>query len=121
MSKKRCYGLLVRLTGLAAVLALGFVGCETVDTNTGITLTPASANLTGVGAATTFTAAATDPTRVLLPPLVWTASNPEIGDVTGRGLTGAYVSRGVPGSNVITVRDQGGAEGIAVVTQQAAP
>lgn len=100
-----------------AVCLLGPLGCETTDTNNSITVTPSQVDLIGVGASVSLTATATDPARALFLPLVWTASNPNIGDVTGRGVTGVYVSRGGIGANVITVRDQGGAQGIAVVTQ----
>jgi len=107
-----------------AVCLMGLLGCETTDTNNSITvMTPEGATavtLSGVGASVSFTATATDPTRPLFLPLVWSASNEGIGNVTGRGVTGVYVSRGAIGANVITVRDQGGAEGIAVVTQTAA-
>ena len=103
-----------------AVCLLGLLGCETTDTNNSITVTPSQATLSGVGASVSLVATATDPTRPLFLPLVWTASNEGIGNVTGRGVTGVYVSRGGIGANVITVRDQGGAKGIAVVTQTAA-
>jgi len=121
MSRVRSYSLVACLAVPAVLLAFVVGGCETAETNTAITITPGSVVLTGVGASVAFTATAVDVNRPLFLPLVWTASNPEIGNVTGEGVTGVYVSRGGVGSNVITVRDQAGASGIAVVTQQAAP
>jgi hypothetical protein len=61
----------------------------------------------------------TNSTTSLALPLVWTASDAALGGIkSSAGVTAIYQSTGKVGNNVITVRDQGESEGIAVITQQ---
>jgi hypothetical protein len=51
-------------------------------------------------------------------PLEWSVSDPSLGDITAQGRdTAVYVRTSKRGSNTIKVRDQGDAEGVAVVNQ----
>ena len=115
------YGSLAACVVLA-IVGLGLVGCEDVHTSgQAITVTPSSQALgASSGETAVFTASAATNATLFLP-LVWSVSNPSLGSISGRGgLSAVYTSTGRTGGNTITVRDQGEAEGVASVTQQAA-
>lgn len=118
-----CGLLLVASVAVAAVL---LVGCETGGASASLTVDPSSVDLTGAAtnsATFTFTVvASTNDTvtglRPLSLPLTWTVSDPSLGSiVTSAGLSAGYVPTSLSGVNVITVRDQYGAEGVATVAQ----
>lgn len=105
---------------LAAVLVMG-PGCETTDSqDTALTVSASpSGELTGVGATATLTASTGSTNTVLQLPLIWTVSDSNLGVVkSSAGLTAVYESKGPVGNNVVTVRDQGEAEGIVVINQR---
>lgn len=104
---------------LAAALFIG-VGCETTEsTDTVITVTPASPELEGALATQTLTASTASSNAVLALPLVWTVSDTSLGNIqASAGLSAVYTSTGKTGNNVVTVRDQGQAEGIATIIQR---
>ncbi|NQU40777.1 MAG: hypothetical protein HQ523_12555 [Lentisphaerae bacterium] len=88
----------------------GVINHVSVD---GLTVTPDSALLRGTGALVQFTVSS-DPGVAL--PLVWSNSNPGLGSFATVGGYGAvYMSAGQPGLDIITVSDQLGAQGTAIV------
>ena len=105
--------------GGAALMA--WTGCETTtsqDTALTVSASP-SGELTGVGATATLTAGTGSTNTVLQLPLIWTVSDSNLGVVkSSAGLTAVYESKGPVGNNVVTVRDQGEAEGIVVINQR---
>lgn len=111
-------GLMVGMALLAVAMVAG-MGCETTETTeTVITVSPGSATLHGGLATTNLTASVSENTTLALP-LVWSVSNPALGNIQGSsGLTAVYTSTGRAGNNVVTVRDQGQAEGIATIVQR---
>lgn len=105
---------------IATVVALAVVGCETTESASDaivVTVSP-STELTGSLATATLTVNATTNSALALP-LVWTVSDPNLGTIrASSGLTAVYQSTGRVGNNVVTVRDQGRAEGIATIVQR---
>ena len=114
-----------RLGLLSCVLALALMGsaawlcgCESSTTNAGITVTPASiSGTTANGGLVQLTASSAGGTNnVLYLPLEWSVSDPGLGHmVESHGYDAVYQSNGHPGNNIITVKDQGTSEGVAVV------
>ncbi len=109
---------------IACVMVLGIawfcgLGCETTESSdTVITVTPASPELKGSLAIQTFTASGVASNELALP-LIWTVSNPNLGVIRSTaGLSAVYESTGKVGNNIITVRDQGQAEGMATAIQR---
>ena len=103
---------------IAGLVAMHMItGCESSTTNASISVSPSSKTLTaGDDPHVVFTA--TGSTNLYLP-LVWSVSNESLGHIAGSGGNDAvYVSNGTHGDNVITVKDQGVSEGVAVVSQQ---
>lgn len=106
--------------GMIAAMALFcWVGCETTESaNSVIAVTPSAPELQGRLATQTFTAEGTAENELALP-LVWTVSDPNLGVIRSTvGLSAVYESSGRVGNNIITVRDQGQAEGLATVVQR---
>ncbi len=107
---------------VAGWLGALMVGCEaTGTTESAISITLSSSSISGKGAVTLTAASAggTNGTSGLALPLVWTVSDPALGGIkSSAGVTAIYESTGKRGNNAITVRDQGEAEGVAVVSQQ---
>ncbi len=113
---------------LALFVIIGMIGCETTDGTSGLSISPSEAVLTNgarsvtfvVGSISTDTNGDTVVTgaRELSVPLVWSVSKPSLGHITAiAGNKAVYEKTGGHGVNVITVRDQYDAEGIATVTQ----
>lgn len=105
---------------LTTAFAICFViaGCETTERDMGITITP-SAIVVGDNASISLTASQATEDQTLLLPLDWWVSNPELGTiVASSGYTAVYVSKGVAGVNIIGVRDQRNAKGVASITQE---
>ena len=112
MRKTSALLVLLVIAGLAAIHLLA--GCESSTTNASITVSPSSeARTAGSDSLILFTA--TGSTNLYLP-LEWSVSNESLGRIVeSSGNSAVYESNGTPGNNVITVRDQGVAEGVAVV------
>jgi hypothetical protein len=122
MTMKTRNAWLLGMAVIAGVVGVVLTGCETTESaDSAITITLSSSTITNK-AAVTMTAAAsggTNSTTSLALPLVWTASDAALGGIkSSAGVTAIYQSTGKVGNNVITVRDQGESEGIAVITQQ---
>ena len=100
------------IAGLAAIHLL--TGCESSTTDANITVSPSSETRTaGSDSHILFTASGS--TNLYLP-LEWSVSNESLGHIVeSRGDEAVYESTGTPGDNIITVRDQGVSEGVAVV------
>ncbi|MDF3131220.1 hypothetical protein P0Y35_18595 [Kiritimatiellaeota bacterium B1221] len=102
-------------------LALAFTACETSSaggSEKAITLDPASVTLDGDGLSTVFTASSSAEDTELALPLEWSVSNAALGTfISTGGLSAVYQSTSLLGSNAITVKDQSGAEGVALVYQ----
>lgn len=126
-----------RVLSVAAIaVAVGcLIGCETTDEwDTSLTVTPSSRTLqtypssvtfvvsggTGSVGATGTTSEVTSATLGALSlPLTWSVSNPTLGGiVTSGGNQAIYTRARRDGINIITVRDQYGAEGYATVNQE---
>ncbi|MFU8780668.1 MAG: hypothetical protein ACNA71_06545 [Kiritimatiellia bacterium] len=108
---------LVVVTVLVAFLA---AGCEKTITASSLDVTPASADITVRGAVSLQASipVADRETRALYYPLEWSVSNGGIGSIREvAGDSAVYVAGNRSGVNTIVVRDQSGAEGVAVVTQ----
>jgi len=101
------------------------VGCETETTDTGlkVEVTPEE-NVNG-GFLLTVTGLTNDESTnsVVYMPLTWTVSNPSIGNIRVQGgYSATYESTGAFGQNTVTVRDQAGREGLALlVTESPTP
>ncbi len=109
--------------GLVGMVAMWLIttGCEKADLNgeNALVVTPGETTLSSVNQIVTLTvsAAATN-TRPIIQPLSWSVSDDSLGDiVSAAGLTAVYLSSQKAGNNIITVRDQQDAVGIAVVVQ----
>jgi hypothetical protein len=113
---------------LAAALLCGtLTACEETEQGTAISVTPDTAVLTGSGDSIVFTATpavdglVTNGVDSLFLPLEWEVSNPDIGKIQrSGGYSAVYESNGRVGQNFITVRDQAGSEGVALVEQRRA-
>ncbi len=111
--------------GVAVVMmvmsALVWTGCESTGGMDGVGLSPASATLgtssTNSSSAVVFTAQLHGGSLSL--PLAWRVSNTALGNiVSASGSNATYqANSGKTGDNVVTVTDQYGNEGSAVVTQ----
>jgi hypothetical protein len=113
---------------LIGVLALALVvvgavflvtSCENVQTaqDSVLNVNPAMLVVTGRVVAT-FSVSTLNTNGQLYLPLEWTVSDPELGTIDhSDGLTAVYMMNDRVGVNTITVRDQAGASGLAVVDQ----
>lgn len=92
-------------------------GCEKGDTQS-LGVSPGNATI-GWNVAR-YTLAVVSGARDLSLPLEWTVTNPALGHILhSSGYYATYAQTGEVGVNTITVRDQYGTEGFAVVTQVA--
>ena len=111
---KRC---MLGLVGIGTMLALVLTGCEE-GTSRALSISPSFALLQGGSNTVTFVVT-TNTTQALSLPLEWSVVNPALGSIVARAGYGAtYAANGNPGDNVIVVRDQYGAEGMATVRKQ---
>ncbi len=100
-------------------------GCESSSTDTAInvylqnTENSTATVIAGQRQTVYFVATARETgtgTNTLYFPLHWSVDHPDLGTIkASAGNTAAYESTGLRGNNVITVKDQAGREGIAVV------
>ena len=104
------------IAGLAGVV---IVGCEsTKTTDNVITITPANPTLTNDYQTVMFTASANGTNTSLVLPLSWSVSNPERGTISASGsMMAVYQGTRLGGENMVTVRDQGDNEGVAIVVR----
>ena len=107
--------LLIAILGLAAAT----ISCDLSDTGdasqNSLNISPRSTNILTQSSAL-FTVAVSTNQNVVLP-LVWSVDNPTLGRiVSAAGQSAIYQSSTHPGSNTITVRDQGDKEGLAQIT-----
>ena len=112
----------IRFVRLGAIcLTALFLGCEGSPpggSEMAITVDPSSTTIAGIQAVV-FTAASAVADEDLALPLEWSVTNAALGDfINDGGLSAVYQSTAQLGSNAITVRDQRGAEGVAVVYQE---
>ena len=107
---------------LAVALPILFLGagCERTATDRGLAVTPSDARVVW-REAITFTATlpeGADQDREILYPLEWSVSDPTMGTLrSAAGDSVVYVAARRSGANSVSVRDQGGAEGVASITQ----
>lgn len=101
------------------LLALGLAGCEPDDDDVRgeLEVVPSDTDLTGGTKGIVLTAVVGEDTNPIIYPLEWSVAYPYIGDVVAQSAASAVYLHTSPyaGGNVITVRDQIGREGIAVV------
>ena len=106
--------------GVAVLVLLGAAGCEKAVTGRALEVTPPGAVVAPRGSVrlTAGIPEAEKESRQLYYPLVWTVSNPSLGFMRdAAGDSAVYEAYNAEGVNTVAVRDQGGAEGIASVTQ----
>ena len=104
-----------------AYLLIAHSGCESTDGTSGLTITPAESTLSGSSNSVVLTVSSETNSnlRVLSLPLEWSVSNPGLGSINARGgYSAVYVRNTGSGANVVRVKDQYGAEGIATVQQK---
>lgn len=106
---------------MVALTAGVWTGCESAGNTDGVSISPSGVTL-GVGAtngasSVVFTALVHDSLAL---PLTWSVVNASMGTiVSASGSNATYMAyTGKTGNNVITVQDQYGNKGSAVVTQQ---
>ncbi len=105
----------VGLVAMPILAALIITGCEDRNTGADIAVTPQSTSLTGRGS---VALTADDADGTIVYPLTWSVNNPALGSVIGSGGASAiYESNGKIGSQAVTVIDDTGREGVAVVEQ----
>ncbi len=98
-----------------AIAAAMFTGCEDRNTGANITVTPQSTTLAGRGS---VALTVEDPDGTLVYPLKWSVSNSALGAVVGTGGgTAVYEGNGNIGTQSVTVWDDTGMEGVAVIEQ----
>lgn len=132
-TKHTLAAVLTGTVGLACFLVL--IGCETASTNADvavIVVEPEVSYIEGAGTGVLLKASAqafapddagqpigtTNKLEGLYLPLEWRVSDTSLGLIAETVANSAvYVSLGPQGANVITVRDQAGNEGIAIVNQ----
>jgi len=116
---KRPFSGLAAVVLVAGVLAglLVWSGCDE-GTGRSLTVEPATVTLGGTTNAVIF-AVASNSLRELSLPIVWEVANPALGNIAvSEGASARYVGTALRGINVVTARDQYGAEGFATVNQQ---
>ncbi|MEI6514741.1 MAG: hypothetical protein WCO77_02080 [bacterium] len=104
-------------------MALGMwvlTGCDSAEGVDGVGVSPAAVTLggsaTNATTAVVFTAQVKD---ALALPLEWSVSSPALGIIISHsGSNATYKANAATGENIVTVRDQYGNEGSAVVTQE---
>lgn len=104
------------MAGCLAALVL-IPACEDADGTTALTVTPSRAELRAGTNSVVFTVESNN-LRELSLPLEWSVDNPGRGEIFGSGgYSAVYRVRSGNGVNIVRVRDQYGAEGIATVEQ----
>ncbi len=121
MNNNRCGNWLCLVALFGFISAIG-LGCERVEGDRGLLVSPSNARLAW-SEAITFTATlpeSADSDRAVLYPLEWSVSDPTMGSLRSAGGDSVvYVAGRRSGANSVVVRDQGGAEGVASITQTA--
>jgi len=105
---------------MMAMAALIWTGCESAGGTGGIGLTPSSVTLGGSSSnATSVVVFSAQVNGALALPLEWRVSNSDLGNILSySGSNATYrANTGKTGENVVTVTDQYGNEGSAVVKQ----
>jgi hypothetical protein len=117
MKKYSFIGVSVVMMVLAAWV---WTGCESAEGTSGVGLTPSSVTLGGASSNTSSVAVFTANASGLALPLAWRVANPALGNIiSASGSNATYrANAGAKGDNVVTVSDQYGNEGSAVVTQE---
>lgn len=109
---------------MAAIVGAGcwlMTGCESAEGTDGISLSPASVTLGGSSSNATSAVVFTASVKGSLAlPLSWRVSNSTLGTIVSQsGSNATYrANEGRTGDNIITVSDQYGNEGSAVVAQE---
>jgi hypothetical protein len=103
--------------GLMGLFLAGWLltGCEQTDSVAGVAITPSDLTMTSSNSVQQFSATPSGPLGL---PLEWSVQDPSLGAiVSSSGSNAVYASAGVIGNQVITCKDQYGAEGFATVHQ----
>lgn len=118
---KKAYAVSMAALVVSVLVAYGLVGCEDASDNS-LVVTPPSVTIYTTNTASqaqVFVASLANTNSALYFPLVWSVSNTNLGVIAGQeGASAVYTSTNHLGVNIITVRDGGGREGIASVTQE---
>lgn len=120
---KKTEWMLVAGAMCVAVVSCFLAGCETAEGTSGLNVNPAYVDFRGisdnavvlqVGGATNVDSGL----RTLSLPLEWTVATPSLGSISAAsGTQATYVRSTAHGANVVTVRDQYGAEGHVTIQQ----
>ena len=96
-----------------------WTGCDSAEGTDGVGISPAAVTLGGSNAASAVVFSAQVKSQLAMP-LAWSVANPTLGNIiSSSGSNATYnANSGKTGDNIVTVRDQYGNEGSAVVTQQ---
>lgn len=116
---KRILSLLSFFCVLIAIgsFAMFQVGCEEAKGLNGLALDPASVTLSTNGQSVVITVTSGTNGNLALP-LVWSVSDPTLGNVTpSSGFSATYVRSNVNGANTVTARDQYENEGYTSILQ----
>ena len=105
------------LVAALSMLTGSILGCDSTSSeNSSIPVEPPTAIIAGQGSVL-FTAVMVTNQNLILP-LEWSVDEPALGRISeSAGLSAVYVSSGALGTSAITVRDQSGRDGLAVVNQ----
>ncbi len=114
------------ISGIGVALVMGMMaigvwsGCEQAEGINGLAISPSSATLGGSSSNSTVVAFTVSVSGALALPLEWRVSNPGLGVIVSHsGSNAVYkANSGAKGDNIVTVRDQYGNEGSAVVTRE---
>jgi len=119
--KKTTYYFAASILSLMVLLGTFMVsGCEDGAGTTALVVTPVEVNLTSSSFSNTVTfSVSSNSLRELSLPLAWSVSNPFLGNIASSAGVSASYSRtpGRHGVNVVIVKDQYDAEGLATVRQ----
>jgi hypothetical protein len=116
---KKISGIVV--VAVMTIMAIGaWTGCEQAEGIDGISLNPPAATIGGSSSNGTSVAFTANVSGALALPLEWRVSNASLGWIANHSGSNAVYkgNRNAKGDNIITVRDQYGNEGSAVVTHQ---
>lgn len=111
-------------TGTVAVMitlaACVWTGCESAGGTGGVGISPSSVVLGGSSSNATAVVLTAQVQNDLALPLKWSVANPAMGSIiSASGSNATYkANSGKPGDNIVTVEDQYGNKGSAVITQE---
>jgi hypothetical protein len=114
---KRAAYVLGAASCLLSVIAFGLFGCEEVNDQQALTISPNPATCTATNAIVELTASLSDTNNTLALPLEWSVTETERGHIMRSYGNQAVYARDSAGDNVVVVKDQYDREGYGVIHQ----